>query len=986
MAYNPTKSRSPNAICCVLIALALLSCGNAALLAQTTLQQTSAGDPLSTGANQRPQDETQETLRDPLAIDPTARTSGIAGDAGTLLSMSPSRTSALSTQAILAFLEQNPDVTVELKEQAADRIREQGGEADPNSISDQQLYEQIAVNPNLRANITTFLRARGYDIEDEAPSQADALSNMQQNTAAQRATQAATTSQLSSSSQLAGDASLYSPLTQQTTQRSATSQPAKAASQPPSSVDAPRALHQPAPYNLRSMRDLYTQVPDDNVTLNRFGSEFFLNRNQRAATLGSSNATTSLDVPIGPDYILGPGDTLAIELWGGATLSLTRSIGRDGRILLPEAGSLQLAGLTLERAEALIAESLKKQYRNAQIAVTVTRLRSVRLYIAGDVQRPGAYQVSALAAPLSALYIAGGPTSSGSLRVVRHMRGDKLVEQVDLYDFFLHGIHASTAHFESGDTLLVPAAGPQVAIAGAVRRPAIYELKPDETSLSSLFDYAGGLLPSASLGHLTVERIVPGHSRETLALDPGSPQALIATAKSFVLHDGDRVRIDPVLPYSERVIYLEGHVSRPGRIAFRDNMRLSDALHSYRDLLPEPASRAEILRMVPPDLHAEAIPFDLPSVLIGNTDLPLQPFDTIRIHSRYEADPPRVTISGEVLHPGIYPLSEGMTAAQLVRIAGGFKRDAFQERADLTSYEVDNGAATGRQRSLAIGAAVQGSDPSADVALKPGDSLSIHQLTGWEDVGASIRIEGQVRYPGSYGFKAGERLSSVLRRAGGLLPAAYPMGAILVRDQVRELEQKSREELIRQIQANSAAARLSPNLGPQDTGATLQLIQAQQDQVLADLKNHPPAGRMVIHIASDIDSWANTPEDIELRRGDVLTIPKQPGFVLATGQVYNATALTFSPEKTAAWYLSRAGGTNTTADRKEIFIIRANGTVIGRHSGHWPGADVLNTRLNPGDVIVVPQKIIGRSLFWRNLLTTAQLASSIAITAAVATI
>ena len=170
-----------------------------------------------------------------------------------------------------------------------------------------------------------------------------------------------------------------------------------------------------------------------------------------------------------------------------------------------------------------------------------------------------------------------------------------------------------------------------------------------------------------------------------------------------------------------------------------------------------------------------------------------------------------------------------------------------------------------------------------------------------------------------------------------------------------------------------------------DAGASLQLIKAQQDQVLADLKAHPPEGRLVIHLSADIASWANTPDDIELRRGDVLTVPKRPGFVLVTGQVYNGTALTFTPGKTAAWYLSRAGGTSQSADRKDIFVIRSNGTVVGRRSnGGWFSGDVLATRMEPGDVVVVPQKIIGASLFWRNLLTTAQLASSIAITTAVA--
>jgi protein involved in polysaccharide export with SLBB domain len=326
-----------------------------------------------------------------------------------------------------------------------------------------------------------------------------------------------------------------------------------------------------------------------------------------------------------------------------------------------------------------------------------------------------------------------------------------------------------------------------------------------------------------------------------------------------------------------------------------------------------------------------------------------------------------------------------MTAAQLVRMAGGFKRDALVEVADLTSYNAVNGeGVVGSLATVRIGAAVSGADAQADVALKPGDTLMIHQMTGWNEIGQSVTIEGQVKFPGSYGFEDGERLSSVLKRAGGLLPNAYPMGAVLVRDQVRELEQKSRDELIRQIETSSAAARLSPTLTGANAGAALETIKAQQDQVISELKNHPPAGRMVIHITADIDQWAGTAADIELRRGDVVTIPKRPGFVLVTGQVYNATALAYTPNKTAGWYLGQAGGANATADRKEIFVIRANGSVIGRRSDAWFESDVLATRLNPGDVVVVPQKIIGGSVLWRNLLTTGQLAASVALTAGVA--
>jgi len=272
----------------------------------------------------------------------------------------------------------------------------------------------------------------------------------------------------------------------------------------------------------------------------------------------------------------------------------------------------------------------------------------------------------------------------------------------------------------------------------------------------------------------------------------------------------------------------------------------------------------------------------------------------------------------------------------------------------------------------------------ADVALKPGDILSVHQITNWDDIGESVTVEGEVKYPGSYGFHEGERLSSVLRRAGGMLSTAYPAGAVLVRAQVKELEQSSRDELVRQIEAGAAGATLSPGLSAANAAGPVGAIKQQQEQVIADLKNHPPSGRMVIHIAADIDRWANTPADIELRRDDVLTIPKLPGFVFVTGQVYNATALSFTPGKSAGWYLGRAGGTTATANRKEVFIIRANGSVIGRRSGGTFGTGVLSVRLNPGDVIVVPQKILGGSLFWRNLLTAGQMAASAAATVGVA--
>jgi protein involved in polysaccharide export with SLBB domain len=317
-------------------------------------------------------------------------------------------------------------------------------------------------------------------------------------------------------------------------------------------------------------------------------------------------------------------------------------------------------------------------------------------------------------------------------------------------------------------------------------------------------------------------------------------------------------------------------------------------------------------------------------------------------------------------------------------MAGGFKRDALLTSADLTSYNIEGGTKVISERvPVRIGEAVDKEDAAADVPLKAGDVLTIHQLTGWNDIGASVTLEGEVAHPGRYGFEPGERLSSILRRAGGFRETSYPAGAVLIRDDVRKLEEASREQLIRQIETSSASARISPNLGPGDQSGALQLIAQQQSEILGRLKSQPASGRMVIHITANISAWENTPNDIEVRVGDVLRVPKRPGFVLVSGQVYNSSAITYSPGKTASWYLQRAGGATEVANKKEIFIIRANGTVVGREPSFWDH-NVLSTRLEPGDTLIVPQKIIGASLFWRNLLTIAQISSSIAVTAAVA--
>ena len=328
--------------------------------------------------------------------------------------------------------------------------------------------------------------------------------------------------------------------------------------------------------------------------------------------------------------------------------------------------------------------------------------------------------------------------------------------------------------------------------------------------------------------------------------DDREPGAASMQLAAFRMQDGDKVLVSPILPYNEKAVYLQGHVFRPGKFAYRDGMTVSDLIHSYQDVMPEPADHAELIRLQAPDFRPTTISFNLSDVLRGDDAINLQPFDVIRIFSRYEIDTPKVTIYGEVLRPGQYPLAQGMTAAGLVRMAGGFKRSAYREEADLASYVVQNGQRIlAKESVLEIGRAMEG-DKNADARLKPGDVVSIRQLTGWKDVGASIVVKGEVVYAGSYGVTEGERLSSVIKRAGGFRETAYPTGAVLERAQVREMGEKARLEMIRRLE--STPISYTPGLSSTGTEiqGTMQAMQQQQQQIIASLRSYRASGRQVI--------------------------------------------------------------------------------------------------------------------------------------------
>src|SRR6266404_5424385 len=392
-----------------------------------------------------------------------------------------------------------------------------------------------------------------------------------------------------------------------------------------------RMVHRANPYSdIPSLYDMYVQASTRQHPTERFGLDIFRNGTNDPQAI-------PMDLPVGPDYVIGPGDTLEIDLWGGVSQRLFRVVDRQDRVSLPEAGPLLVSGRNLGDVQQAVQQALRTQFRDISADVSVSRLRTVRVYVVGDVAEPGAYDISSLSTPLNALFAAGGVTSRGSLRALKHYRGRQLVEEVDAYDLLLHGVRSDMRRLENGDTLLVPSLGPQVTVDGMVRRPAIYELH-GESSLADVLELAGGILPTATLRHIEVQRVEAHEKRSMLTLDllpAGDADSTSKQLEAFKIKDGDEVHIFPIAPYNEDAIYIQGHVLRPGRYSYKQGMSLSDLIGSYKDLLPEPAPHyAEIVRLNPPDFHPSVESFDLTAALANPASAPkLQPLDTVRVFS-----------------------------------------------------------------------------------------------------------------------------------------------------------------------------------------------------------------------------------------------------------------------------------------------------------------------------------------------------------------
>jgi protein involved in polysaccharide export with SLBB domain len=424
----------------------------------------------------------------------------------------------------------------------------------------------------------------------------------------------------------------------------------------------------------------------------------------------------------------------------------------------------------------------------------------------------------------------------------------------------------------------------------------------------------------------------------------------------------------------------------PGKYQTSGQVRLRDAIYLAGGISSDAGLDSAQLFRSERDGTLKILSVNLSGALAGNSadNILLEPRDRVLVHkSSSRLDPPTVYVRGEVGKPGRYPLTTNMHVEDLVNVAGGLKRSADSVKADLTRYALGETSDTSNENlTIALSTALTGTG-NDNLQLRDGDVLTIRESPGWNDIGASATLRGEVEHPGSYGIKPGERLSSVLERAGGFSPQAYPTGVVLMRREVRELEMKSHFALVQRMKAEEVNLKALPENDVDQKNLKLAAI-AQTETTLTQLEETAPIGRVVVHIQPDIKRWQNTSADVVLRDGDVLLIPKKQNYVMVTGQVYNQTAISYRPGRSANWYLSQAGGLTQVADRQGVFVIRSDGSVIAakNNSGWWAG-NPLNAALKPGDSIVVPEKTpkIG-TRNWTTTIQAAQIATSVALTVA----
>jgi protein involved in polysaccharide export with SLBB domain len=670
--------------------------------------------------------------------------------------------------------------------------------------------------------------------------------------------------------------------------------------------------------------------------------------------------------PVPPDYVLGPGDNIRVQLYGKENGIYEFEVTRDGILNLPQLGPITVAGLPFSEFREDLNRRVQQMLIGTQVSITMGQLRTIRVFVLGDVNRPGSYVVSSLATISSALYESGGISRIGSLRNIQLKRNGKTVAQLDLYDLLLSGDTSDDRKLQPGDVIFVPPVGPQVRVGGSVKRPAIYELR-GETSVARVIQMAGGLTSDAFPSGARIQRIDGNEERKVVSID-----ASHADAKSLIARAGDALTIPRVLPRLEKTVGLAGHVHRPGPYQWHDGMRLTDILTSEAALKPAADSNYILIRREDPRTRqVSAISANLSAALdspASAANVALKSRDTIyvfdlsfgrqrivspllqelQLQARFGEPYREVSISGKVPAPGTFPLEPGMRVSDLLRAGGGLAEEAYALKAEVARYEVVAGE---YRRTEVIDVdldAILRGNAAADIPLREHDNLRISTIPDWDTLW-TISLEGEVKFPGEYRIRRGETLREVVERAGGLTEAAFPEGAIFLRESLREREREQLEVLARRLEADLTTLSLQTL----ETTGSEALSTGQQ--LLQQLRSTQAVGRLVIDVEQITarTSGDTAVSNLELRDGDRLLIPKQAQEVTVIGETQQNTSHLYQSGLTRDDYIEMSGGLTRRADKKLIYVVRASGAVIAGSRSRWFGRSG-NLEMRPGDTIVVP--------------------------------
>ena len=714
--------------------------------------------------------------------------------------------------------------------------------------------------------------------------------------------------------------------------------------------------------------------------LTQFGYSFF-----RSEATGFAPQT---DLPVGPDYLLSAGDRLVLTIWGSIDGTFNLEVNRSGEVVLPKVGAVKVAGERFGQLPTLLNAVIGRVYKNFHLNVNMGKLRSVKVYVVGEVVAPGDYNVNSLSTLLSALSVAGGPTKNGSLRNIQINRGGKLAETVDLYDFFLKGDKGRDIRLQPGDTILVPVIGPVVGMSGNVRRPAIYELK-GEKSLKELLALAGGINPSGYLQRVQLYR-VEAHDKKVVTdfnLDLKGEKSVDEVAGGIAIQDHDLVKVLPIDSVLHGYVRLSGHVLRPGDFALKPGMRVS-ALLTADNLLPEYyPSAGQIIRLCPPDQHPEVVFFNLAAALKGEpgSDLELKEFDRVKVFARKEMEEtPFVRVNGEVQRPGQKRFFANMTVRDLLIQGGNVKLDAYLKNAEITRLKREGETVSSYSLQVDLEKALKGG--VENIKLEPFDELSVRRMPNWaESTERYILLKGEFTFPGVYPIHKGERLSSVIARAGGFTDLAYMKGVKFTRETIRKLQQQRMDEAL--VKAQEDIIKLQTRTA--QTASSAEEVAASKSaleglmQSVEVLKTKKAEGRVIVEIASLQDLKGGI-YDLELQSGDVLSVPSDPGGVNIIGDVYNQNTVVSQRGKNVDWYLAQVGGPTGDADLSEVYVVKVDGSVISQknsasflfYNAFW------GKHLDSGDTVIVPRQY-EKTAWLRDIKDIAQIIGNIGITAGV---